>query len=90
MDPLDLARLQFGVTTVYHFIFVPLTIGLAPLVAGVSRRSRNSLAGNDSPESQRTSINNLSSAPRLPIVREFSMPVRLLLRPVEVYVFYVP
>ncbi|WP_426592675.1 cytochrome ubiquinol oxidase subunit I [Cellulomonas sp. McL0617] len=33
MDPLDLARLQFGVTTVYHFIFVPLTIGLAPLVA---------------------------------------------------------
>ncbi|MFZ5872290.1 MAG: cytochrome ubiquinol oxidase subunit I, partial [Actinomycetota bacterium] len=33
MDPLDLARLQFGVTTVYHFMFVPLTIGLAPLVA---------------------------------------------------------
>ena len=33
MDPLDLARLQFGATTVYHFIFVPLTIGLAPLVA---------------------------------------------------------
>ncbi|HEY0216955.1 MAG TPA: cytochrome ubiquinol oxidase subunit I [Cellulomonas sp.] len=33
MDALDLARWQFGVTTVYHFIFVPLTIGLAPLVA---------------------------------------------------------
>lgn len=33
MDPLDLARWQFGITTVYHFIFVPLTIGLAPLVA---------------------------------------------------------
>jgi cytochrome d ubiquinol oxidase subunit I len=33
MDALDLARLQFGVTTVYHFLFVPLTIGLAPLVA---------------------------------------------------------
>lgn len=33
MDTLDLARWQFGVTTVYHFIFVPLTIGLAPLVA---------------------------------------------------------
>nr|WP_297427644.1 cytochrome ubiquinol oxidase subunit I [uncultured Actinotalea sp.] len=33
MDALDLARWQFGITTVYHFIFVPLTIGLAPLVA---------------------------------------------------------
>jgi len=33
VDALDLARWQFGVTTVYHFIFVPLTIGLAPLVA---------------------------------------------------------
>lgn len=33
MEVLDLARWQFGVTTVYHFIFVPLTIGLAPMVA---------------------------------------------------------
>jgi cytochrome d ubiquinol oxidase subunit I len=33
VEALDLARWQFGVTTVYHFIFVPLTIGLAPLVA---------------------------------------------------------
>jgi cytochrome d ubiquinol oxidase subunit I len=33
MNALDLARWQFGVTTVYHFIFVPLTIGLAPMVA---------------------------------------------------------
>ncbi|MCC2309926.1 cytochrome ubiquinol oxidase subunit I [Cellulomonas chengniuliangii] len=33
MEALDLARWQFGITTVYHFIFVPLTIGLAPLVA---------------------------------------------------------
>lgn len=33
MDPLDLARWQFGITTVYHFIFVPLTIGLGTLVA---------------------------------------------------------
>ena len=24
-----LARWQFGITTVYHFLFVPLTIGLA-------------------------------------------------------------
>lgn len=35
MDALDLARWQFGITTVYHFIFVPLTIGLSILVAGM-------------------------------------------------------
>ncbi len=33
MDPLVLARLQFAVTTVYHFFFVPLTLGLSVLVA---------------------------------------------------------
>ena len=33
MDALDLARWQFGIITIYHFMFVPLTIGLAPLVA---------------------------------------------------------
>lgn len=30
---LDVSRWQFGITTVYHFILVPLTIGLAPLIA---------------------------------------------------------
>ncbi|WP_084038050.1 cytochrome ubiquinol oxidase subunit I [Demequina sp. NBRC 110053] len=33
MEVLDLARWQFGITTVYHFILVPLTIGLSTLVA---------------------------------------------------------
>jgi cytochrome d ubiquinol oxidase subunit I len=33
MDPLILSRLQFGVTTVYHFFFVPLTLGLGWFVA---------------------------------------------------------
>ncbi|MGJ0204688.1 cytochrome ubiquinol oxidase subunit I [Leucobacter sp. gxy201] len=33
LDPLALARWQFGLTTLYHFIFVPLTIGMALLVA---------------------------------------------------------
>jgi cytochrome d ubiquinol oxidase subunit I len=33
MDALLLARSQFGIITLYHFIFVPLTLGLAPLVA---------------------------------------------------------
>jgi cytochrome d ubiquinol oxidase subunit I len=35
VDVLDLARWQFGITTVYHFLMVPLTIGLAVLVAGM-------------------------------------------------------
>jgi cytochrome bd ubiquinol oxidase subunit I len=35
MSALDLARWQFGITTVYHFLFVPLTIGLSALVAGL-------------------------------------------------------
>ena len=33
MDELDLARIQFASTTIYHFFFVPVTIGLAFLVA---------------------------------------------------------
>jgi cytochrome d ubiquinol oxidase subunit I len=33
MDVLTLSRLQFGLTTVYHFFFVPLTIGLGFYVA---------------------------------------------------------
>ncbi|NIH77502.1 cytochrome ubiquinol oxidase subunit I [Amycolatopsis viridis] len=35
MDVLQLARWQFGITTVYHFLMVPLTIGLSVLVAGM-------------------------------------------------------
>ena len=34
LDPLALARWQFGLTTVYHYLFVPLTIGMA-LVAAI-------------------------------------------------------
>lgn len=33
MDALILARLQFALTTIYHFFFVPLTLGLSVLVA---------------------------------------------------------
>jgi cytochrome bd ubiquinol oxidase subunit I len=29
----DLARLQFATTSLYHFLFVPLTLGLGPIVA---------------------------------------------------------
>lgn len=35
MDTELLSRIQFGTTTVYHFFFVPVTIGLAGLVAGI-------------------------------------------------------
>ncbi len=33
MDVLDIARWQFGITTVYHFLFVPITIGLTAIIA---------------------------------------------------------
>ncbi len=33
MSALELARWQFGVTTVYHFLFVPITIGITWFVA---------------------------------------------------------
>ncbi|GAA1016737.1 cytochrome ubiquinol oxidase subunit I [Acrocarpospora pleiomorpha] len=38
MDVLDLARLQFAVTGSLHFLFVALTLGLAPLVAIMNTR----------------------------------------------------
>ena len=33
LTEVDLARIQFAATSLYHFLFVPLTLGLAPLVA---------------------------------------------------------
>ncbi|WP_347354393.1 cytochrome ubiquinol oxidase subunit I [Intrasporangium sp.] len=33
MDATDLARWQFAITTVYHYLFVPITIGLSLVVA---------------------------------------------------------
>jgi cytochrome d ubiquinol oxidase subunit I len=33
VSTVDLARAQFATTSIYHFLFVPLTLGLAPLVA---------------------------------------------------------
>jgi cytochrome d ubiquinol oxidase subunit I len=35
VDPTNLARWQFATTTVYHFLIVPLTIGLTGLVASM-------------------------------------------------------
>ena len=33
MDALILSRLQFAITTIYHFLFVPVTLGLSIFVA---------------------------------------------------------
>jgi cytochrome d ubiquinol oxidase subunit I len=33
MDPVLLSRLQFAATTMFHFLFVPLTLGLSIIVA---------------------------------------------------------
>jgi cytochrome d ubiquinol oxidase subunit I len=35
VDTLDLARWQFAITTVYHFLFVPVTISLVAITAGL-------------------------------------------------------
>src|SRR4029077_10516319 len=32
-NTVNLARAQFATTTLYHFLFVPLTLGLGPIVA---------------------------------------------------------
>jgi cytochrome bd ubiquinol oxidase subunit I len=41
----DLARVQFATTSLYHFLFVPLTLGLAPIVATMQTIWRRT--GND-------------------------------------------
>jgi cytochrome d ubiquinol oxidase subunit I len=33
LDAFDLARLQFAITTTFHFFFVPLSVGLAFITA---------------------------------------------------------
>jgi cytochrome bd ubiquinol oxidase subunit I len=45
MDVLTLSRLQFAVTSMFHFIFVPLTLGLSVLVAAME--TRYLLSGNE-------------------------------------------
>lgn len=38
MSALDLSRLQFALTAIFHFLFVVLTLGLAPIVAILQTR----------------------------------------------------
>ena len=51
VSALDLARWQFAVTTIYHFLFVPVTIGLVWFVAAFQtawhRTRRRALAAAD-------------------------------------------
>lgn len=48
MDVLDLARLQFAITTNLHFVFVALTLGLVPMVAIM--QTRHTFTGRDRDE----------------------------------------
>ncbi len=44
MDVVDIARWQFGIITVYHFLFVPITIGMSAIIAAFETiwvRTRN-------------------------------------------------
>ena len=38
LDALLLARWQFAITTVYHFVFVPLTLGLSIMTAMIQTK----------------------------------------------------
>ena len=38
MSSVDLARAQFALTSIYHFLFVPLTIGLLIDISGSQAR----------------------------------------------------
>ncbi len=41
----DLARLQFATTSLYHFLFVPLTIGLALATMQTTWRRTRTMPG---------------------------------------------
>ncbi len=49
MDIVTLSRIQFGVTTAFHFLFVPLTLGLVWFVAifrpCIIELAKNAIAG---------------------------------------------
>lgn len=37
LDIVELSRLQFALTAMYHFLFVPLTLGMAFLLVSIER-----------------------------------------------------
>jgi cytochrome d ubiquinol oxidase subunit I len=40
MDVVMLSRLQFSATTLFHFLFVPLTLGLSVILAVMETQHR--------------------------------------------------
>ncbi len=44
LDIVELSRLQFALTAMYHFLFVPLTLGMAFLLVPLWKRSTSSPA----------------------------------------------
>lgn len=44
LDIVELSRLQFALTAMYHFLFVPLTLGMAFLLTSLWKRSTSSPA----------------------------------------------
>jgi len=43
MTLVDLSRLQFALTALYHFLFVPLTLGLSMILAIMGQRGPGSV-----------------------------------------------
>ena len=41
-DVVDWSRMQFALTAIYHWLFVPLTLGLSVLVAVMERSLKKS------------------------------------------------
>ena len=70
MDATDLARWQFAITTVYHFLFVPITIGLSGIVAVFHVRWVDPEAEGSGPSSGKP-FASASPWPRDGIVQEF-------------------
>ena len=70
IDPVSLARLQFAMTALYHFLFVPLTLGRAGHRQADRRQFRKSLLR----EQNQCGISPGFSALVLLAVAAFSMP----------------
>jgi len=45
MDTLLLSRIQFAIATIFHFLFVPLTLGLSLIIAIIE--TRYAITGDD-------------------------------------------
>ena len=70
MDVLTLSRLQFAVTSAFHFIFVPLTLGLSILVAWMETKyvkTGDEITIKDKPKSRQLVLRNLDLTQIVPV-----------------------